>query len=134
MGEEGFKIKFREDVNHSLSHSYQFDGRATKRCPEPGKASQGIYHDSPTWSAAASSGAPNMSKRPVWRRVMKMIKGLEDLSYEGRQREQGLFSLEKTRLCGDLLAAFQYLKRPYRIAGNGLLTRACRDSTWGECY
>ncbi|RMC06863.1 hypothetical protein DUI87_16313 [Hirundo rustica rustica] len=50
--------------------------------------------------------------KPVQRRIMKMIGGLEDLFYEGRQRERGLFSLEKTRHCGDLLAAFQYLKRP----------------------
>lgn len=44
--------------------------------------------------------------KPVQRRVMKITRGLESLFYEGRQREQGLFSLEKTRLCGDPLAAF----------------------------
>lgn len=48
--------------------------------------------------------------KPVQRRVMKMIKGLEDLFCEGRKREQGLFSLEKMRRCGALLAAFQYLE------------------------
>jgi len=39
----------------------------------------------------------------IQRRAMKMIRGLDDLSYEDRLRE---FSLEETRLQGDLLASF----------------------------
>ncbi|KAK4813824.1 hypothetical protein QYF61_001828 [Mycteria americana] len=65
----------------------------------------------------------------VHRRAMKMIQGLEHLSYEDRLRELGLFSLEKRRLQGDLRAAFQYLKGAYRKDGDRLFSKACCDRT-----
>ena len=64
----------------------------------------------------------------------KMIRGLEHLSYEDRLRELGLFSLEKRRLQGDLLVAFQYLQEAYKKDGCRLFSGACSDRTRGDGF
>jgi len=65
----------------------------------------------------------------VQRTAAKMIRGLEHFCYEERLRGLGLFSLEKRRLWGDLIAAFQYLKEAYRKDGENIFIRVCYDRT-----
>jgi len=82
------------------------------------------------WSPQHKKGMDVLDR--VQRRATKVIRGLEYLSYEDRLRDLGLFSLEKRRLQGDLLATFQYLKGAYRKDGEGLFRRVCSDRTRGN--
>ena len=54
---------------------------------------------------------------------MKMIRGLKHRPDKDRLRDLGLFSLEKRKLPGDLIAAFQFLKGAYKQEGSQLFTR-----------
>ena len=63
-----------------------------------------------------------------------MIREMEHLSCEERLRQLGLFSLEKRKLRGYLIVAFQYLKWDDKRAGEGHFTRACSDRTRGNGF
>jgi len=50
------------------------------------------------------------------------------------ESQLGLFSLEKRRFQGDLIAAFRYLKGNYRKEGERLLSRIYGDRTRGSSF
>ena len=63
-----------------------------------------------------------------------MVRGLESMTYEERLRDLGLFSLQKRRVRGDLIEAFNSLQGGSKEDGERLFSVGAEQGAMGSRY
>ena len=63
-----------------------------------------------------------------------MIRGQENRPYDDRLRAMGLFSLEKHKLRGDLMAIYKFIRDDHQYLGECLFTRSPQGMTRSNGY
>ncbi|KAF7248797.1 RNA-directed DNA polymerase from mobile element jockey [Varanus komodoensis] len=74
--------------------------------------------------SVASRSREKGYSQSVQRGATRLGAGLQGMPYEARLREQGLFSLEKRRLRGDLLVTYRYVRGCHMEVGRDLFSPA----------